>query len=100
MYDYYGELFKNVNEDFIFHILFVSDLGHRSLYRNSRSCTFRENTWSKITFLLLLLYYHDWFINNKLFNRLGSHELRMTIVNNLINYLIDQHKVLSNAFFI
>jgi vesicle coat complex subunit len=39
-------------------------------------------------------------IDNKLFDVLGSHKLRVAIVNNLIDDLIYQYEVLPDAFFI
>lgn len=51
-------------------------------------------------FLLLLLADLHWLADGVLSNVLSGHQLRMTIVDNLIDDLVDQHKVLPYALFV
>ena len=40
------------------------------------------------------------FIDNELADVLGRHELRVAVVDHLVDDLVDEHKVLANAFFV
>ncbi len=58
-----------------------------------------ENSWSEIALLLFLLNKNR-FIDNELLDTFSGHQLRMSIVNNFINDLVDEYEILSNTFLI
>jgi hypothetical protein len=95
-----SQLLKYVNEDLILHVLLIRDLRHRPLYSCGRDGVGGEYGWSEVAAGRLLLLDENGLVHNELLDDLSSHHLRMSIVDDLVYYLVDQYKVLPDALLI
>ena len=96
---HYSQFFENVDKDFVLHVLFVCQLGHGPLDSSWRDSVVWKHGRPE-TALSLLLLDKNRLTHNELFDIFCCHKLGVAIVNNFVNYLIYEHKILPYALLV